>query len=66
MRGYGFENEPEGGIILVDQIDYFAHLDQPENCVDKPIDTNEIEKFPTVAPEKQVISGDTGIFYYIV
>ena len=65
IRGFAFENEPEGGVILIDQIDYFAHLDQPENCVDKPIDTSEIEKFQTEIPsptEKHVISGETGFF----
>ncbi|GMR60633.1 hypothetical protein PMAYCL1PPCAC_30828, partial [Pristionchus mayeri] len=32
IRGYGFENEPEGGLIILDSIDYFAQLDSAENC----------------------------------
>ncbi|KAF8353762.1 hypothetical protein PRIPAC_95385 [Pristionchus pacificus] len=32
IRGYGFENEPEGGLIILDSIDYFAQLDTAENC----------------------------------
>lgn len=66
LKGYNFENEPEGGLILIDEIEYFAELDPPESCAPKEIDGSDIEPFPkrriddeTNIREAQVVSGDT-------
>ncbi|UMM39991.1 hypothetical protein L5515_016799 [Caenorhabditis briggsae] len=64
LKGYNFENEPEGGLILLDEIEYFAELDQPENCVEKNIDETEIELFKSgkteeIKDDEHVVSGDT-------
>ncbi|CAL2049553.1 unnamed protein product [Caenorhabditis brenneri] len=64
LKGYNFENEPEGGLILLDEIEYFAELDQPENCVAKEIDERELELFKSgttkeTKDDEHVVSGDT-------
>lgn len=64
IRGFGFENEPEGGLIIIDQIEYTAEVDQPQNCVPKDgLDYSEIVPFENEASvdvDETIISGDTG------
>ncbi|KAF1747441.1 hypothetical protein GCK72_023903 [Caenorhabditis remanei] len=67
LKGYNFENEPEGGLILLDEIEYFAELDQPENCIVKEIGGRELELFKSgsskeVKDDEHVVSGDTPDF----
>ncbi|CAI2356706.1 unnamed protein product [Caenorhabditis sp. 36 PRJEB53466] len=61
LKGYNFENEPEGGLILIDEIEYFAELDQPETCVAKNVDGMDIVPFrkEESVEEKHVVDGDT-------
>ncbi|CAD6185148.1 unnamed protein product [Caenorhabditis auriculariae] len=62
LRGYNFENEPEGGLIILDEIEYSAHVDQPENCVSKVIDSDVIEPISAEAKFEEaprIVSGDT-------
>ncbi|CAI5456042.1 unnamed protein product [Caenorhabditis angaria] len=72
LRGYNFINEPEGGLILLDEIEYFSEVEQPEKCV-IPIKSTELEPFGESEDDeeeeeyevtddevqKNVISGDT-------
>ncbi|CAJ0954259.1 unnamed protein product, partial [Mesorhabditis belari] len=41
LRGHDFSNEPEGGLLIMDQIDYFAHVDTPENCIGRQLDNEK-------------------------
>ncbi|CCD72286.1 MAM domain-containing protein [Caenorhabditis elegans] len=78
LKGYNFENEPEGGLILLDEIEYFAELDQPESCVAKNLEGMDLESFhktegadeksrhegntKSITDDEHVISGDTPDF----
>uniref|UniRef100_A0A8R1DF28 MAM domain-containing protein n=1 Tax=Caenorhabditis japonica TaxID=281687 RepID=A0A8R1DF28_CAEJA len=64
LKGYNFENEPEGGLILIDEIEYFAMLDRPEDCVAKNLMGEvDIEEFPKkenkLERTEEKVSGDT-------
>ncbi|CAB3400511.1 unnamed protein product [Caenorhabditis bovis] len=60
LRGYNFENEPEGGLILLDEIEYFGEIDPPESCSPKNIDNNDLEPFSSVAKNaERLVSGET-------
>ncbi|CAJ0572647.1 unnamed protein product, partial [Mesorhabditis spiculigera] len=55
LRGYDFSNTPEGGLLILDGIDYFAHLDTPENCVGQQLDSDtELEPFTEAENATQV------------
>ena len=51
LKGYGFENEPEGGLIIIDRIEYYGHVDTPDNCAPKNLDSNELEPLSAEAEE---------------
>ncbi|PAV83637.1 hypothetical protein WR25_21663 [Diploscapter pachys] len=70
LKGYGFENEPEGGLIIIDRIEYYGHVDTPDNCAPKNLDSNELEPLSAETEEGEdekeihLVSADVNKDFY--